>query len=61
MTLGEKMIEYRARKNISQTVLAEECGVTLQTINSIENGRQTPSKLTEAKIRRVVEQEEATE
>ena len=63
MTLSEKMIEYRAKENISQTALAERCGVTLQTINSIENGKQTPSRLTEAKIMRVVDKtrQEATE
>lgn len=57
-TLQEEMILYRARHNISQTELAERCGVTLQTINSIENGKQNPSKLTLAKIKNVVENEE---
>ena len=57
-TLQEEMILYRAKHNISQTELAERCGVTLQTINSIENGKQNPSKLTLAKIKNVVENEE---
>lgn len=57
-TLQEEMILYRAKHNISQTELAERCGVTLQTINSIENGKQNPSKLTLAKIKNVVETEE---
>lgn len=56
-TLQEKMILYRARHNISQTELAQRCGVTLQTINSIENGKQKPSKLTLAKIKNVVDNE----
>lgn len=55
MTLQEKMLLYRARVGISQTELARRCGVTLQTINSIENGKQKPSKLTLAKIRSVVD------
>lgn len=58
MTLEDlkgKMLEYRARHNISQTELARRCGLTLMTVNSIENGRQSPSKLTEAKILMVVE------
>ena len=53
--LQEQMVTYRARERISQRELAARCGVSLQTINSIENGLQEPSKLTEAKIRLVIE------
>lgn len=53
--LQAKMLAYRAHHNISQTELARRCGLTLMTVNSIENGRQSPSKLTEAKIRLVVD------
>ena len=53
-TLQEEMIEYRARENISQSELARRCGVTLQTINSVENGLQEPSKLTRTKIELVI-------
>lgn len=55
MTLAEKMIYYRARERITQTELARRCGVSLQTINSIEKGSQTPSKMTMLKILMVVE------
>lgn len=55
MTLQEKMVLYRARERISQTELAERCGLTLQTINSIENGKQSPSKTTLVKIMDVIE------
>lgn len=55
MTLQEKMVLYRARERISQTELAERCGLTLQTINSIENGKQNPSKTTLVKIMDVIE------
>ena len=48
--LSKKMLEYRAKENISQRELAKRVGVSLQTINSIENGIQEPTKLTEAKI-----------
>lgn len=54
MELKDAMIQYRAEKNLSQTDLAELCKVSLQTINMIENGKQTPSKLTKAKIRQVI-------
>ena len=56
--LSEQMIRYRAKERISQKELAARCGVSLQTINSIENGIQDPSKVTEAKIRLVIEGKE---
>ena len=56
--LMKKMVEYRAKENISQKELARRVGVTLQTINAIENGLQKPSKLTEMKICLVVEEKE---
>lgn len=56
--LMEQMITYRAKERISQKELAARCGVSLQTINSIENGIQDPSKVTEAKIRLVIEDKE---
>lgn len=52
--LSERMIEYRAKERISQKELARRVGVTLQTINSIENGLQEPSKVTRAKIDLVI-------
>ena len=55
--LSEKMVLYRAKERISQKELARRCGVTLQTIHSIENEIQNPSKVTEAKIRLVIESE----
>ena len=50
MTLAERMIKYRAENRITQRDLAQRCGVSLQTINSVENETQTPSKVTRAKI-----------
>lgn len=52
--LAKSMIEYRAKERISQKELAERVGVSVQTINSIENGLQDPSKVTEAKINLVI-------
>lgn len=54
MNLSERMIEYRAKERISQNDLAERVGVTKQTIYSIENGYQDPSKVTRAKIEMVI-------
>ena len=59
MSLQQRMIDYRARERISQTELAERCGVSYQTINSVENGKQDPSKITVAKIELVIGREES--
>lgn len=56
--LSEDMVKYRAKERITQKELAERCGVSTQTINSIENETQSPSKVTEAKIRLVIDKEE---
>lgn len=56
--LQDKMLAYRAKENISQGELAARCGLTLATVNSIENGRQSPSRLTETKIRLIVDGEQ---
>ena len=59
MALQERMIDFRARERISQQELAERCGVSKQTIYSIENGTQDPSRITLAKIELVIGKEEA--
>ena len=43
LTLYNNLKEYRKKKNISQAMLAEEIGVTRQTISSIENLQYCPS------------------
>lgn len=57
MTLQDRMIEYRAKERISQKELANRCGVSYQTINSVENGTQDPSKVTTAKIELIIGKE----
>ena len=57
MTLQERMIEYRAKERITQGQLADRCGVSYQTLNSIEQGKQEPSKVTKAKIELVIGKE----
>ena len=57
MSLREEMVRYRAKERISQSELARRCGLSLQTINSIENENQTPSELTLMKIKMVLEEE----
>lgn len=58
MTLQDRMVNYRAKNRISQGELANLCGVTKQTINSVENGKQEPSRVTLAKIELVVGKED---
>ena len=41
--MKNKVRVLRARQNLAQAQLAEEMGVSRQTINSIENERYTPS------------------
>ena len=56
--LREKILNYRAKHDISQYKFAELCKVTPQTICNIENGIQEPSKLTKQKILNIVEETE---
>ena len=43
----------RAIKNITQAELAEQIGVSRQTINTIESGKYVPSTVLSLKIARV--------
>lgn len=52
--LSKKIIDYRARHNISQFSFALECNVSPQTICNIERVKQKPSKLTLQKILNVI-------
>ena len=56
MTLQEEMLRYRAKNCVSQRKFAEMCGLTVQTINSVENGKQKAGKMTETKIRIAMEE-----
>ena len=58
MSLKDDMIRYRAKNRLSQRELAQKCGLSLQTINTIENEVQTPSAVTVEKIRLVIGEEE---
>lgn len=52
------MVAFRAKHNLTQAELARMCQVTVVTINSIEGGRTDGSKLTRAKILRIVREGE---
>ena len=54
--LKSDMVYYRARERITQGELAKRCGLSMQTVMNVENGKKLPSKLTYAKIRMVVKE-----
>ena len=56
--LSEKMLDYRAKHNLSAEKFAEKCKLTLVTIYNIENCKQAPSKMTLRKILNVIEKGE---
>jgi transcriptional regulator with XRE-family HTH domain len=41
--MGEKIRQFRKRKNLTQAELARRLGVDRSTINKIENGKIRPS------------------
>jgi len=55
MKIGDEILVYRAKHNISQGEMANRCNVTKQTIFNIEHGIQEPTRLTKAKIRLVLD------
>lgn len=46
MNLGEKIISQRKNKGLSQELLAENCGISLRTIQRIENNKSKPRPYT---------------
>ena len=54
MSLQDRMVEYRAKERITQGELAQRAGISVQTVCSVENGSQEPSRITQAKIELVV-------
>ena len=55
--LADQIIRYRAEHDLNQQEFAERCGLTKQTIGAIESGLHGITKLTKAKILRVIEKE----
>ena len=52
--LSNSLKEFRARHNLTQEDLAQQVGVTRQTIIAVEKGRFNPSVLLALKIARVL-------
>lgn len=50
MKLTNRIRVLRAEKEVSQQVLADEVGISRQTVNSIEKGKFNPSVITAMKM-----------
>ncbi len=55
-TLGNRLKEKRAELGLTQADLAERCGVTRKTVNTVENGVFVPSALLALKMARALGQ-----
>ena len=58
MTLQEQMIRYRAEHDLTQEQAAERAGIGVVTWRNAEKGEQPIAKLTEAKIKLLIERKE---
>ena len=58
MTLGKRLIRFRAENNLSQQKLADMCKVSKQTIFMIEKYEIRISTLTKEKIELIIGKEE---
>lgn len=54
-TLSSRILDYRAKNNLSAGEFAELCNLTMPTIYNIENCKRTPSKITLRKILNIIE------
>ncbi len=52
--LETKIREFRHKSGLTQQELADEAGVTRQTINALENARYNPSLLLAFKITKIL-------
>lgn len=50
MTLGERMLNYRARNNLTQTELAEKLKISLTAVYRCESGKFKMHKVNELRI-----------
>ena len=58
MDITKRMLDFRAKNDLSIEKAAMLAGITKQTWAHVERGLQDPSRLTEAKIMMITEGEE---
>ena len=56
--IGQRIIAYRAKHDMSQEDFAIKAHVCLMTVNYVENGKREPTKLTRAKIEQIMREDE---
>ncbi len=56
--LQTDIVNYRAKEKLTQAELADKVGITREYLCNIETGTVTPSVVTEAKIRLVIDNKE---
>jgi len=54
MTLGNRLLDIRTERGLTQAALAEAVGVSRKTINTVENGIFIPSTLLALKLARAL-------
>lgn len=54
MTLGQRLLDYRAKNDLSMAELAEKCKISKQTIFLIEKYDANVTPLTRSKIELVI-------
>lgn len=59
--LGRRMLEYRAAHDMSQEEFAIKARLNVMTVNTIENGKRKPTKLTRMKIEQIMKEDEQNE
>lgn len=57
-TLKERVLEYRARHNMSQQDFANVAHLNVMTVNNIETEKREPTQLTVTKIEMILKGEE---
>ena len=55
--LGNRLKERRAELGLTQAELAERCGVTRKTVNTVENGVFIPSTVLALKLARALSEQ----
>jgi putative transcriptional regulator len=54
MTLGNRLLDIRSERGLTQAALAEAVGVSRKTINTVENGVFIPSTVLALKLARAL-------
>ena len=45
MNISDRILQYRAKNNLTQMEMAEKLGSSRELINKLENGKVEPSKM----------------